>query len=174
MTLPDYIDYNLKMLSVGLNPSIPSIEKGYYFANTRNRFWRAFNRSQILMHELVPGPEAHITLLNEFGIGFTDVVKYPSSMANQLRAKDYKRDAPILREKIELYRPHILWFHGKIAINNFMKYAYGINDDWKWGINKVSDTNSKVFVSPNPSSANAAYSLEMLIASYNELALSNS
>ena len=168
-TLPDYIDYDLKVLSVGLNPSIPSIERGYYFANPLNRFWRAFNQSKMLTEEIIPSPDVHTELLDKFSIGFTDVVKRPSKMANQLKSGDYKQDAPLLREKIEVYTPKLLWFHGKLAINNFMKYAYSINKGWQWGMNKVPQVDSKVFVSPNPSPANAAYSLDVLIAYYNEI-----
>ena len=169
ITLPDYIDYHLKVLSVGLNPSIPSVVQGYYFANPRNRFWRAFNQSNILEHSITPDSNVHELLLNHFGIGFTDVVKRPSKMANQLKSEDYRQDAPLLREKIEVYTPELVWFHGKLAINNFMNYAYGLKNNWQWGLNKVPQINSKVFVSPNPSSANAAYSLQSLIEYYNEL-----
>ena len=172
-TLPDYIDYHLKVLSVGLNPSIPSVEKGYYFANPRNRFWRAFNQSNILNQELIPGPDVHAELLNKFSIGFTDVVKRPSKMANQLKSDDYKQDAPLLREKLEIYTPEIVWFHGKLAITHFMKHAYGASKDWQWGMNKVAQINSKVFVSPNPSPANAVFSLETLIEFYNDLPYQN-
>lgn len=169
ITLPDYIDYHLKVLSVGLNPSIPSVAQGYYFANPRNRFWRAFNQSNILEHSITPDSNVHELLLNQFDIGFTDVVKRPSKMANQLKSEDYQQDAPLLREKIEVYTPELVWFHGKLAINNFMNYAYGLKNNWQWGLNKVPQINSKVFVSPNPSSANAAYSLQSLIEYYNKL-----
>ena len=169
ITLPDYIDYHLKVLSVGLNPSIPSVVQGYYFANPRNRFWRAFNQSNILEHSITPDSNVHDLLLNQFGIGFTDVVKRPSKMANQLKSEDYRQDAPLLREKIEVYTPELVWFHGKLAINNFMNYAYGVKNNWQWGLNKVPQIKSKVFVSPNPSPANAAYSLQSLIEYYNKL-----
>ena len=168
-TLPDYIDYHIKVLSVGLNPSITSVEQGYYFANPRNRFWRAFNHSNILEHTLSPDDNVHTRLLNDYSIGFTDVVKRPSKMANQLKSEDYRRDAPLLREKIEVYTPELVWFHGKLAISNFMKHAYGIKNDWQWGLSKVPQISSKIFVSPNPSPANARYSLQNLIEYYNDL-----
>ncbi|MEM7304948.1 MAG: mismatch-specific DNA-glycosylase [Pseudomonadota bacterium] len=168
-TLPDYIDSQLKVLSVGLNPSIPSVEKGYYFANPRNRFWPAFNQSDILDHSLTPDSNVHKRLLEEYRIGFTDVVKRPSRMANQLKSSDYRQDAPLLRKKIELYLPQLIWFHGKLAIKYFMQYGYGVKNNWQWGMNQVPQLNSKVFVTPNPSPANASYSLQVLIDFYNQL-----
>ena len=50
-TLKDYLDYNLEILSIGLNPSTVSVERGYYFANPRNRFWRALNASGLVKEE---------------------------------------------------------------------------------------------------------------------------
>ena len=168
-TLPDYIDVGLRILSVGLNPSIPSAKLGFYFANPRNRFWKAFNQARIIDVEVNPSQVIHKQLLYEHGIGFTDVAKRASAMGHELRAADFKIDAPKLREKIEHYKPELIWFHGKVAMNKFMFYAYGINKDWQWEFSKIDEIESKVFVSPNPSPANAAYSLDVLVDYYKRL-----
>jgi TDG/mug DNA glycosylase family protein len=167
--LPDYIDYGLKILSVGLNPSISSAKLGFYFANPRNRFWKAFNQARIIDVEVIPAKKVHNHLLEKHGIGFTDVAKRVSAMGHELRAADFTRDAPALRKKIERYAPEVVWFHGKVAMSKFMHYSYGIKHDWQWGFNKIDDMNSKVFVSPNPSPANAAYSLDVLVDYYKKL-----
>ena len=168
-SLPDYIDYQLKILSVGLNPSIPSVEKGFYFANPRNRFWKAFNRAKIINTEIIPDNKIHKHILEQYLIGFTDVAKRPSRMGHELRADDFKRDAPILRKKIEQYMPELVWFHGKVAVSKFMQYGYGIKNKWNWGFNEVEGINSQLYISPNPSPANAAYSLDDLTESYKNL-----
>ena len=168
-TLPDYMASNLSCLSVGLNPSIPSIEKGFYFANPRNRFWAAFNQALVIGETVIPGPEVHLTLLKKYRLGFTDVVKRPSKMGNELRASDFKRDAPLLRDKIEKFQPHLLWFHGKVAIKRFLKFGYGITVDPEWGGNQIVQIEAPVFVTPNPSPANAAYSLDDLVFYYRKL-----
>lgn len=169
ISLPDYIDDHLKILSVGLNPSIPSVELGYYFANPRNRFWKAFNQAGIIDHEVIPTQDIHQQLLECYAIGFTDVAKRPSSMGHELRADDFKRDAPMLREKIERHTPNLIWFHGKVAITKFMQYGYGIKGKWEWGFNQFKDIQAQVYISPNPSPANAAYSLTCLVDSYKNL-----
>ena len=178
LSLPDYIDYGLRILSVGLNPSIPSAQLGFYFANPRNRFWKAFNQASIIDCDIVPDRGIHQQLLEKYAIGFTDVAKRASSMGHELRADDFKRDAPKLREKIETYAPTLIWFHGKVAFNKFMQYGYGKgqshkvkeSEKWKWGFNDIDVIDSKVFVSPNPSPANAAYSLNTLVDYYKSLA----
>lgn len=167
--LPDYIDYNLACLSVGLNPSILSAQRGFYFANPRNRFWRAFNQAMVAGVEVIPSSKIHQTLLREQSLGFTDVVKRASRMGHDLRANDFKRDAPQLRTKIEQYNPELLWFHGKVAISKFLQYGYGVKSGIAWGMNEIPQLGRPLFVSPNPSPANAAYSLEILVGYYREL-----
>ena len=108
-------------------------------------------------------------MLDNHAIGFTDVAKRVSAMGHELRAVDFKTDAPKLREKIERYAPELVWFHGKVAMNKFMFYSYGIKKNWQWGFNLVDAMESKIFVTPNPSPANAAYSLDMLVDYYKEL-----
>ncbi len=169
ISLPDYIDYNLKILSVGLNPSIPSAQLGFYFANPRNRFWRAFNQARIIDLEITPDKNIHEKLLKNYAIGFTDVAKRVSAMGHELRAADFKTDAPKLRAKIERYTPKLVWFHGKVAMNKFMQYAYDQKQNWQWGFNNVDEISSRVFVSPNPSPANAAYSLDVLVDYYKNI-----
>lgn len=170
ISLPDYIDYRLRILSVGLNPSVPSATMGYYFANPRNRFWRAFIDAKIVQNKFIVDVTIHNWLLSEHAIGFTDVVKRTTRMGNQLRAADFKRDAPVLREKIETYQPAIVWIHGKVATHQFMQYAYGIKKAWHWGFNEVKTLKADVYVTPNPSPANAAFSLAHLVEWYQPLA----
>jgi TDG/mug DNA glycosylase family protein len=170
--LPDFIDHGLRCLSIGLNPSILSAKCGFYFANPRNRFWSAFNQSEIVKETLPPGVASQYRLLDVYKMGFTDVVKRPSRMANELRADDYRQEAPLLREKIEQYAPEMLWFHGKMAANNYFKYAFASKPDVSWGLNDFSQyTSLKVFVTPNPSPANAKFSVSDLVAYYEKIKL---
>ena len=171
-TLPDFIDHNLCCLSIGLNPSILSAQRGYYFANPRNRFWRAFNQAGIVDRAIEPSMQAHLELLNEQKLGFTDVVKRPSKMGHELRASDFKQDAPNLRNKVEKYSPQLLWIHGKVAAQKFFQYAYGFKGELKWGANKLDDLGPiNIYISPNPSPANAVFSLEELVNYYQKIIL---
>ncbi len=168
-TLPDYLRADLKIVSVGLNPSIPSIEAGFYFANPRNRFWKALNASRLVSQKLEPGAAAMQLLLDKYHIGFTDLVKRPSRMGKDLRVSDYRDGAPQLKEKLLRYQPRIAWFHGIGTWKQYLKYTEGLKRDIAPGVQKHSIGATRVFVSPNPSPANAGYSLADLIASYNEL-----
>ena len=169
-TLPDYLRPGLDIVSIGLNPSLPSVRDGFYFANPRNRFWRALNASGLVPERLEPGVSAMATLFEQYGIGFTDVVKRASAGGGDLRAADYREWAPLLKDKLATYAPRIAWFHGKQAWINYLKYAEGIRPAIDWGEQVVRLGDSRVFVTPNPSPANAVFSLDDLIAWYQGLA----
>lgn len=169
-TLPDYLRPGLELVSIGLNPSLRSVEAGYYFANPRNRFWRALRGGGLAPADLEPGPRAVRVLFDEHAIGFTDVVKRPSPGGASLRAADFRRWAPVLHEKLVANRPRIAWFHGKQAYAGYLRYALGRGEEAAWGLQAAGEVPWRVFLSPNPSPANAAYSLEDLIGWYRELA----
>ena len=168
-TLPDYLEHNLKIISIGLNPSPVSVKAGFYFANPRNRFWKALNGSRLVGQQLQPGEEAMRLMFVKYKIGFTDLVKKPTRMGNQLRAADYKEGAPLLKNKLMNYQPGIAWFHGKDTYRNYLKYAEDKDIEIPWGAQKQIIGKTRVFVTPNPSPANAQYSLDDLIKFYNEM-----
>lgn len=165
-TLPDYLQRNLDIVLVGLNPSLPSVEAGRYFASPRNRFWRALNDCGILSEPLDAADDYTLPL---YGIGMTDVVKCPTRSASELRAADYRRWAPVLKAKLERYSPLIVCFHGAVAYRNYLKYAEGVSESVKLGLQPRAIGESKVYLAPNPSAANAAYSLEDIIGWYRGL-----
>jgi TDG/mug DNA glycosylase family protein len=169
-TLPDYLHSGLAVVSIGLNPSLPSVRAGYYFANPRNRFWRALHGSRLVTAEAVTEPGiAAMEVLLQHGIGFTDVVKRPTAGAHQLRAADFRKWAPLLQRKLLDCAPRIAWFHGKQAYAGYLRYAEGITSAIDWGEQPLQLGDSRVFVTPNPSPANAVFSLDDLIAWYARL-----
>jgi len=167
--LPDYLDNGLDVLSIGSNPSPYSIKVQCYYGNPQNRFWKALNASTLIDEELPQHTDSLTVLLDKYRIGFTDVVKPPTPGVAQLRAKDYREWAPLLREKILQYQPRVCWFHGKVAYRNFLKYTEGIDEPIEWGLQPVRIGASQVFVTPNPSPANAVYSLNDLVDWFNRL-----
>lgn len=169
-TFPDFMPAQLVVLSIGINPSLHAVRLGYPFAFARNRFWPALNGSRLLDAPLTPGVAAMDVLLSRHGFGFTDVVKRATPGMKGLRSVDYDRDAPLLLAKIRRHRPAVLWFHGKVAAREFLTRVAGDAGDLRWGEQAASVEGARVYVSPNPSPANASYSVADLIASYDGLA----
>lgn len=168
-TLPDLVSPGLRVLSVGLNPSLPSVAAGFYFANPRNRFWKALNKSDLLSTSVEPGPVAMRWLLVHEGFGFTDLVKRPTRGGAELYAADYREGAPRLRRLIEYYQPAFVWFHGKMTYRGFTRYSGLAGDHVEWGLQLTQLGCSRLFVTPNPSPANASFSLNQLVTWYNRL-----
>lgn len=170
-TLPDYLREGLRVVSIGLNPSPISLLAGFYFANPRNRFWPALNASGLVPELLTPGIAAQEKLFNHYRIGFTDVVKRASPGGVQLRAADFRTGAPLLRKKLLRYRPSIMWFHGKVAYGQFVNHTEDqLPAHLEWGLQPNVIGASRIFVTPNPSPANAAFSLAVLTQWYRTLA----
>ena len=166
VTLPDYLEEGLDIVFVGLNPSVYSVELGHYFANPRNRFWSGLSRSKLIDREVTPEDDA--ALLHD-GIGFTDVVKRPTRQGAGLKAEDYRLWAPVLKEKLIKYEPRIASFHGMMGYRAYLKYAEDVDGRLNLGLQERLIGQSRVFVVPNPSPANAKYSLDDLIGWYDRL-----
>ena len=96
-TLPDLLRDGLDVVFVGINPSVFSAAQGHYFARKINRFWPAFSRSRLsLGARKALGVEQlvaeHDRALQDYGFGFTDLVKRPSP-----RSTDLTRSEPTAR-----------------------------------------------------------------------------
>jgi TDG/mug DNA glycosylase family protein len=167
-TLPDLLRPGLEVVFVGINPGGYSAQVGKYFATPTNRFWRAFSRSGIVDvgRALEPGDEAW---LNDYGVGFTDVVKRASSSASDLKAADYRYWAPLTRAKLEKAGPRVICFNGLTGYGAFARYALGLRLKPQLGEQSERIGESRVFVAPNPSAANAAFSLDMIAGWYERL-----
>jgi TDG/mug DNA glycosylase family protein len=166
-TLPDYLAPGLDLVLVGINPSAYSVRAGHYFANPRNRFWEALNRSGLVGKAFTP--EQDSTLLR-YGIGFTDTVKRPTPQASGLKAADYRHWCPVLREKLLEFQPRIACFHGLTGYKAFLKYGEGSSETPALGRQVRTVGRTRLFVVPNPSPANAQYSMDDLVSWYRQLA----
>ena len=179
-TLPDYLRPGLDVVFVGINPGAYSAQVGKYFATPQNRFWRAFNRSGLAPSErdLGPGDEAR---LPQLGIGFTDVVKRPSNSASSLRAADFRTWAPRTCAKLLEAAPLIVCFNGLTGYKWFRQYgdpgpqprSADAPPPWKaakLGLQPETLGRSRMFVAPNPSPANASYSLDDIAEWFRRLA----
>ncbi len=165
-TLPNYLQPGLDIVLIGLNPSSISVREGHYFANPRNRFWTALNSSGLVPVQLSPALDKQ---LMDHGIGLTDLIKRPTSQASGLNVSDYREGAPILKAKLLDYRPAIACFHGMMCYRAYLKYAEGFKEKPNLGLQPHSIGQSRVFVVPNPSPANAQYSLQALVEWYQQL-----
>jgi double-stranded uracil-DNA glycosylase len=176
VTLPDYLRPGLQLVFVGINPGLYSVERGRYFARRTNRFWPAFSRSRLSeparrgLNLRVLGPEQDASLLR-FGIGFTDVVKVPSRNAGDIAPHLFRQWAPRLLRRLTRYRPRVACFHGLTGYRPFVEIALH-GDPGSAGLGPQLQTvgPTRLFVAPNPSPANAHFTVDDQVMWYNRLA----
>ena len=114
-------------------------------------------------------PEHDAALLG-FGIGFTDVVKRVSSNAAELDARDFERWAPRLLRKLRRLAPRVACFHGLTAYRPFLALALGGDRVPALGPQPEVIGATRLFVVPNPSPANAHFTLADQTSWYDRLA----
>ena len=91
--------------------------------------------------------------------------------AASLKSSDYALWAPRLRERLEPLAPRIICFHGITAYRAFTRYALGApTESVRIGLQERLVGESFVFVTPNPSPANAHYRVEDQTRCYDDLA----
>jgi TDG/mug DNA glycosylase family protein len=176
VTLPDYLQRGLNLVFIGINPGLYSVSRGHYFARTNSRFWPAFSASK-LSHQVRSGlqvdiltPE-HDSFLPRFGIGLTDVVKRPSANAGELAPSDFEKSVPVLMKKMKYYAPRVACFHGLTAFRPFLKIALKCLDRVPiLGAQPECIGATRLYVVPNPSPANAHFTLADQTAWYDRLA----
>ena len=175
-TLPDYLSPGMRLLLIGINPSIYSVQQGRYFARKTSRFWPAFSQSRLSAEARASigrdrlGPEDDARLLT-FGIGFTDVVKVPSSNAAQVTPAMFAEWTPQLLRRIERIRPRVAAFQGVMAYRAFARYALGeVRPLAALGPVETRLGDTRLFVVPNPSPANAHVRPADQVAWYDRLA----
>lgn len=175
-TLPDLLSPGMDLVFVGINPSIYSVERGHYFARRTNRFWPAFSRSRLSapvrrgLGVDVLGPEQDREM-PRFGIGFTDVVKLPTGNVSQLPPKAFEEWAPRLRERLAPIQPRVAVFHGVMGYRPFLRFGLGIRrSPAELGPQPEMIGTTRLFVVPNPSPANAHFTVQDQTVWYDRVA----
>src|SRR3990172_2653725 len=81
-TLPHYLRPGLRLVFIGYNPGIDSARAGHYYARPGNVFWKQLGESGIVARTV--GPADDVLLMDEAGIGFTDLCTRPTVRAEHL------------------------------------------------------------------------------------------
>jgi len=161
--LPDIIGGRLSVLFCGINPGMAAAATGHHFEGRANRFWRVIYLSGFTPEELSPQEDRRIL---EYGCGLTTVVGRPTAAADELSKQDFVDAASGFEQKIATYTPDFVAFLGKAA------YAALTGErDIAWGRQAIALQGSTVWVLPNPSGRNRAFTLERLVEAYRELHL---
>ena len=162
-TLPDYVGPEMRILLVGLNPSVYSADVGVGFARPGNRFWPA-----MLAAGLVDEARDPRRTLVEHHIGMTDLVKRATARAAELDASEFRLGHERITALVTWLRPTVVCFVGlggwRAATD---RHAVA-------GVQAQSIGSTIVYVMPNPSGLNAHATVDSLADHFrvvNELAM---
>ncbi|MCP2021993.1 UNVERIFIED_ORG: TDG/mug DNA glycosylase family protein [Pseudomonas reinekei] len=161
--LEDILAEELAVIFCGINPGMTAAAQGHHFAGRGNRFWRTLHLAGFTPEQVQP--ENDRTLLR-YQCGLTAVVERPTASADQLALHEFSAAAAGFEQKIAHHAPRFVAFLGKAAY-----CALSGQREVAWGLQAKTFGNAAVWVLPNPSGRNRAFSLEQLVAAYRELRL---
>jgi len=161
LRLSDLLRKDLDVVFCGINPALSAARAGHHFSSPNNRFWRVLHQAGFTPHLI--RPENDSTIL-QYGYGLTAAVERPTVRASELTSHEFHEAARELERKLRRYRPRYLAFLGKPAFAAI--FRKGSVD---WGQQFMRLCGAEVWVLPNPSGLNRAFSLEELVSAYRDL-----
>jgi TDG/mug DNA glycosylase family protein len=159
--LEDILAEQLAVIFCGINPGVMAAAQGHHFAGRGNRFWRTLHLAGFTPQELRAQNDRTIL---QYQCGLTAVVERPTARADQLSMHEFTAAAAAFEEKITRYAPRFVAFLGKAAY-----CALSGQRDVAWGLQPRTFGNASVWVLPNPSGRNRAFTLEQLVDAYRQL-----
>lgn len=151
--LSDHVGAGMTLLCCGLNPSLHAADAGVGYVTGSNRFWRALAAASLSDVRADRDPRR---LLSVHHVGMTDLVKRPTSRADQVSTAEYAEGVERLRQLCEWLRPRavaMVGLHGwRLAVSR--KATVG------WQPEPLGPT--PVYVLPSTSGLNARVPLAEL------------
>jgi double-stranded uracil-DNA glycosylase len=140
---------SLRVLFVGINPSLRSAEVGHHFARPGNRFWPTLFAAGFTPRLLRPDEDAE---LPSHGIGVTNIAARPTRAAAELSRAELRAGAVELDAVVRAHAPRLVAVVGLTAYRTaFDRPKAG------WALQPEEIGGRPVWVLPNPSGLNAHY-----------------
>jgi double-stranded uracil-DNA glycosylase len=163
--LVDLLAENLDVLFCGINPALSAVQAGHHFSHPNNRFWPVLYLAGFTPHRIRPEDD-HTILHHRYGL--TAAVERPTVRASELAHQEFHAAAETLERKVRRCRPRFLAFLGKSAFAGIFNKRSVV-----WGRQGVTFGGADVWVLPNPSGLNRAFTLDALVAVYRELQIAS-
>ena len=138
----------LRVLFVGINPSLRSAEVGHHFARPGNRFWPALHAAGFTPRLLRPDEDAD---LPAYGVGVTNIAFRPTREAAEITTQELRDGARALERTVREHQPRLVAVVGLTAYRTAFERpqaTMGLQPDDEIG-------GRPVWVLPNPSGLNA-------------------
>lgn len=152
-TLADTVGPGMRMLCVGLNPSVYAATLGVGFGRPGNRFWPAALAAGVLSVDRDP---SHA--LAHHGVGMTDLVKRATRRADELGTDEFRRGLERIETICRWLRP------GAVCIVGLAGWRAAVDRRAVAGWQERTVGGCPTYVMPNPSGLNAHDTVESLAA----------
>jgi double-stranded uracil-DNA glycosylase len=139
----------LRVLFVGINPSLRSAEVGHHFARPGNRFWPTLHAAGFTPRRLAPEEDGELL---RYGVGVTNIAARPTRAAAELSRDELRAGAADLDRVVRDIAPRLVAVVGLGAYRT----AFG-RPRAGWGLQGDEIGGRPVWVLPNPSGLNAHY-----------------
>jgi TDG/mug DNA glycosylase family protein len=161
VTIPDLVGPGLRVLLVGINPSLWSGAVGQHFGRPSNRLWRTLHDAGFTDRLLHPS-ESDVLLAA--GVGVTNLVARSTARADELRDDEVRAGVRPLAALVRRWQPGWVAFLGLSTY----RVAFAVP---KAGVGRRPERfeGANVWLLPNPSGLNAHYQQPALTAAYAEL-----
>lgn len=165
----DLIGDDLRLLFVGINPSLWTAATATHFAHPGNRFYPALFRAGIIDREIDRGlgmTDDDRTHLLERGIGITNVAHRATAKASELSADELRDGGEELRVLVRGRSPAVVAVAGITAFRTAFRQPKAVMGPQSEGFE-----GSRLWLVPNPSGLNAHETVDTLADKYREAAL---
>lgn len=160
--VPDLVRPGLRVLLVGINPSLWTGWSGFHFGRPSNRLWPTLHQAGLTPRRLRPEDAAELLAA---GIGITNLVNRATARADELTDDEIRAGLPRLEGTVRAYRP------ATVAVLGITAYRTAFRRP-KATVGRQPETveGAALWVLPNPSGLNAHYQQPDLTAVYAQLA----
>jgi double-stranded uracil-DNA glycosylase len=139
----------LRVLFVGVNPSLRSAQIGHHFARPGNRFWPTLHAAGFTPRRLRPEEDHE---LPAYGIGVTNIAFRPTRAAAELTSSELRAGAAELERTVALHAPRLVAVVGLTAYRIAFERPRAV-----MGLAPDEIGGRPVWILPNPSGLNAHY-----------------
>jgi len=155
-TLADTVGPQMRLLLVGLNPSLNAAAAGVAFCTSANRAWPALAAAG-LTNPGTPNSEQNPSeLLMTQTIGMTDLVKRATARADQIAPQEFRYGLARLETTCQLLQPRA------VCVLGLSGWRQAVGKHVEAGLQETQLAGRPVYLMPNPSGLNTHTNLAAL------------
>ncbi|MEX0767425.1 MAG: mismatch-specific DNA-glycosylase [Microthrixaceae bacterium] len=155
-TLADTVGPRMRLLLIGLNPSLNAAAAGVAFCTSSNRAWPALAAAGLCQAGITNAEQDPAALLMTQGIGMTDLVKRASARAEQINPQEFRTGLTRLVALCQLLQPRA------VCVLGLSGWRQAVGKPVQAGIQDIQLAGRPVYLMPNPSGLNTHTSLAAL------------